>query len=332
MNAVADRTRISASSDVLGTASTRALGTALIRALGTALIRALGTTVSITGVGADAALAELERLETVLTRFSESPLTRLNRDGALEHPPVELLEALKHALWVADWTGGLVTPTVLSALEQAGYRGSWEFIPRRPGSRNSNPKLEPSGILKLEKPLSNDAAMTDWRGIEVTDDRIRLPDGVRIDLGGTGKTWIAERISWMLEGDFVLDAGGDIVARQSAPFTVQIQHPFNGEPLMLELPAGRWGVATSSTVSRAWDGGHHLIDPRHGRPLESRFVQVTVVADRATIAEVVTKLAFLDLSAFERFSDLTRMVLCFEQDGSGQVWNGTNWNALEEQS
>jgi thiamine biosynthesis lipoprotein len=287
--------------------------------------RTLGTTVSITGIGAKATLAELKRLEGVLTRFAESPLTRLNREGVLEHPPVELVEALKHALWVADWTNGLVTPTVLPALERAGYAQSWTS-PKTPSSKPSGSSRN-AGTLTLEKP-----AVIDWRNIEVSDQRIRLPEGARIDLGGTGKTWIAERVSWMLEGDFVLDAGGDIVARQSAPFTVQVQHPKGDQPLGLELPAGRWGVATSSTLTRAWDGGHHLIDPRNGRPLQSRFAQVTVVADRATIAEVVTKLAFLDFAAFERFADLVKMVLCFEHDGSCHIWNGTSWMAFAVES
>ncbi len=302
----------------------------MARALGTASIGALGTTVTITGINSEATLEELQHLEKVLTRFTDSPLTRLNRDGVLLNPPLELVEALKHALWVADWTGGLVTPTVLSALERAGYEHSWR--PDADTAAWKNPGSETSSALILENPVTNDAAFTDWRGIEVSADRIRLPAGVRIDLGGTGKTWIADRVSRMLDGDYLIDAGGDIVARQSAPFTVAVQHPFNLEPLMLELPAGRWGVATSSTITRAWNGGHHLIDPRTGRPLESRFVQVTVVADRATIAEVITKLAFLDLAAFERFSDLAKMVLCFEQDGSCQVWNGATWNAFEEQS
>ncbi len=304
----------------------------MARTLGTASVRALGTTISITGINSEATLEELQQLEQGLTRFSESPLTRLNRDGVLLNPPVELVEALKHALWVADWTGGLVTPTVLPALEQAGYEHSWRPDSDTAAGKNPGSGFETSSPLILEKHVSDDTAANNWRGIEVTDDRIQLPEGVRIDLGGTGKTWIAERVSRMLDGDFVIDAGGDIVARQSAPFTVQIQHPFNPDPLMLELPAGRWGVATSSTIIRAWNGGHHLIDPRTSRPLESRFVQVTVVADRATIAEVITKLAFLDLAAFERFSDLAKMVLCFEQDGSCQVWNGTTWNAFEEQS
>lgn len=291
--------------------------------------RALGTQVAITGIGAARALAELRRLEGVLTRFGESALTRLNRDGVLEHPPVELREALRHALWVADWTNGLVTPTVLPALEDAGYVTSWDAGSRTASSSPAVSRLSGSktsgsshGASTLEKPL-----VADWRGVKITDDRITLPEGTRIDLGGTGKTWIAERVSRLMEGDFVIDAGGDIVARQSAPFTVQVEHPFYGAPLALELPAGRWGVATSSTLRRAWKGGHHLIDPRSGRPLESRFAQITVAADRATVAEVVTNLAFLDFAVFERFADQARMMLCFEHDGLCQVWNGTTWNA-----
>ena len=102
---------------------------------------------------------------------------------------------------------------------------------------------------------------------------IRLPLEMRLDLGGTAKFWIAERAFTRMSGDGFINAGGDLITRRSAAFAVEIARPFGGLPLYLDCPAGTWGVATSSTLKRAWEGGHHLIDPaRRARSNQTWFM------------------------------------------------------------
>lgn len=272
----------------------------------TLMERAMGTEVRIMGDGALAAFEEIRRLESILTRFRPSALTQLNANRTLKNPPVELVEALKHALEVAQQTGGLVIPSLLGALEAAGYsRARQQRLP-----------LEPA-------PTSNPEA---WQDIEVNFDQIRLPEGVQLDLGGTAKTWIAEQASGCLRGNFMLDAGGDIVFQQSAPFSVAVEHPGGAKPIYLNLPAGRWGVATSSLLKRAWQGGHHLIDPRTQKPTQSRFVQATALAPTATRAEVLTKLALLD----ETQLGPEDRVMVFDREHQSFQWNGNAFVPLEE--
>jgi len=88
-----------------------------------------------------------------------------------------------------------------------------------------------------------------------TPELIRLPSGMQLDLGGTAKSWIAEQAAEHLLGDGFIDAGGDVVLRQSGVFAVEVARPAGGAPLYLECPSGVWGVATSSTLKRAWPGG-----------------------------------------------------------------------------
>ena len=239
---------------------------------------ALGTEVTVSGEGQDAAADEIRRLEGLLTRFRPSSLTALNRRGELHGPPPELVQAVRHALDVSARTGGLVTPAVLPTLEAAGYAS-------RPGTFQGEATRVPGTAAVI-----------------CTPELIRLPAGMRLDLGGTAKSWIAERASRHLHGDGLIDAGGDVTLRQSAVFAIEIARPPGGPghlgplsgSLYLECPPGTWGVATSSTLKRAWAGGHHLIDPRTARPLISPLVQVTVIAAHLTDAEVLSKLAFLD--------------------------------------
>lgn len=266
-------------------------------------LAALGTQVSAQGEGAFEALAEVQRLEGLLTRFRPSPLTRLNAAGHLDAPPAELVGAVRHALETARETRGWVTPTVLGALEAAGYTLA-------PGDS------APAGGL---------GAVPDVAGIEVTDERITLPAGVRLDLGGTAKSWIAVQAARFLRGPYVLDAGGDVQVRFDRPGTLAVDSP-GGEALFLNLPPGGYGVATSSVLRRAWVGGHHLIDPRTGRSAAAAFVQATAVAGAVTRAETLAKLALL--GADDVLRDLAgpdAQVLAFDRAGRPHAWRGDAW-------
>jgi len=267
-------------------------------------LKALGGEVSVEGRGEQAAAHEVMRLERLLTRFCPSPLTRLNEEGELHRPPPELVDALDHALQVAAWTNGLVTPAVLPALEAAGYAAAL-------GDLRGTPSPVP-----------------DTSDVICGPDLIRLPPGMRLDLGGTAKSWIVERAFQWLSGDGFVNAGGDLLTRQSSPAAIELVKPFGGAPLYLECPAGTWGVATSSVLKRAWAGGHHLIDPRTARPLHSPLVQVTVITRRVTRAEVLTKLAFLDGPVPDPGDDVT---LRFAFDTAGQFlrWAPTGWEPAE---
>lgn len=264
----------------------------------------LGTDIIVDGEGQDAAAREVARLEGLLTRFRPSSLTALNRCGELHLPPPELVQAVKHALTVSALTGGLVTPAVLPALEAAGYA-------RRPGHHRGHATSVPDTSAVLCRP-----------------ELIQLPGGIRLDLGGTAKSWIAEQAFALLLGDGFVNAGGDVVLRQSSVFAVEIARPSGGTPLYLECPPGTWGIATSSTLNRAWEGGHHLIDPRTARPLVSALVQVTAIAPRLTDAEVLTKLAFLDVQTLDALQGQAR-VYAFDHEGQFLTRQAGCWQPVD---
>src|SRR4051812_2995452 len=72
--------------------------------------------------------AFIEAFAARLSRFrGDSELCALNasRDAVVPASPL-LRAAVRAGLWAAESTGGLVDPTVLSALERAGYRESRE--------------------------------------------------------------------------------------------------------------------------------------------------------------------------------------------------------------
>ena len=222
------------------------------------------------GGALDAAEQEFHRLEALLSRFREdSELSRLNRDGSIEPGP-DLERVVGLALEARERTGGRFDPTVHDAVVAAGYDRSFEQVPASAAA--------PAAAA--------DAAGQVW----VRPGRIELGPGVRLDLGGIGKGYAAERAAELLAlaGPCLVNAGGDVAIRGGS-------WPVGVEGMTLELTAG--GLATSGRDRRRWARAgrelHHLIDPSTGAPSESDLLRVTVVAADAVEAEVAAKSLFL---------------------------------------
>jgi thiamine biosynthesis lipoprotein len=261
----------------------------------------MGTTVRI--VCANAQRGEDARryllcFDERLSRFRpESELCALNRDRREAVPASDLLRAAVSAsLWAAEASGGLVDPTLIDALEDAGYTHS--MSDQEPQALGPALGAAPSRRAGAPDPRGR------WRQVQVDDDTgvIRRPVGLRIDLGGTGKGLAADACGVLLaeEPRFAIDCGGDIRvggadARQE-PFEVAVAHPLTGV-IALTFPLIDGGVATSGIDRRIWrrgDGhGHHLIDPATGQPVWSGLVGATAVAPTALEADVLAKGAVL---------------------------------------
>jgi thiamine biosynthesis lipoprotein len=139
----------------------------------------------------------------------------------------------------------------------------------------------------------------DWAGI-----RVLLPAGLRIDLGGIAKGWIAEQAALRLSRFAPVcsvEAGGDLFAigapSDEPGWMVGLEDPFHPEQDLAVLSVGPSAVATSSVIKRRWTSGqaerHHLIDPRSGEPAETPWASLTVIAAHAAEAEVLAKAALI---------------------------------------
>ena len=242
--------------------------------------RAMGTEIEllVDAEGADEALAaaegEFHRLEALLSRFREdSELSRLNRDGTIDAGP-DLLRVVELALAARERTSGRFDPTVHDALVAAGYDRTFDAVPADSAGGGAT---APAG-----------------GGVRIDGNRIELEPGVRIDLGGIGKGYAAERAAEPLAtaGPCLVNAGGDIATRGGSwPVGVET----GDGTLTLELSGS--ALATSGRDRRAWRRGgramHHLIDPSTGAPAASDVIRITVVAGDAVDAEVVATSLFL---------------------------------------
>jgi len=236
---------------------------------------AMGTTVEllVDADGADEALGaaeeEFHRLEALLSRFrADSELSRLNRAGEIEPSP-DLRRVVELALAGRERTGGRFDPTVHDALVAAGYDRSFELVP---ADGNGSPEGAPCG-----------------GGVRLGG-RIELDPGFRLDLGGIGKGFAAERAAELLAlaGPCLVNAGGDVSVR-GGRWPVGVETPAGS--ITLELSSG--GLATSGIDRRRWRRSgrelHHIVDPATGTSAETDLLRATVVACDLVEAEIWAK-------------------------------------------
>jgi len=230
-----------------------------------------------------------EEWEQALSRFRhDSELSRLNRAPDQAVPVSQILWAVFQASLEADRaTGGLVTPTVLEAMETAGYDRPFEELP---GS------FSHIGLWAEIRPLS----MVIYDEDQHT---ICLPPDIRLDFGGVAKGWAAHQAAERMKADgpALINAGGDIAIsgprNDNEAWLVGISNPYQPEEDLATLHLHGGGVATSGKDRRRWMQGaflnHHIIDPRTGQPAITDILTVTVIAPTVMEAEAAAKTVFL---------------------------------------
>ena len=269
----------------------------------------------------------IAEVEARLSRFRpDSELCRLNAAGGGWQTVSPVLgTVLTLALRAARRTRGLCSPTVLSALEAAGYdrdfdtvrtrawsavpaTGSPDLTPRTPGAVTAiRTAGAPRQVAARRLRVAGSPTRTGqaWRAIrtEAYGTRVRLPAGVRVDLAGVAKGWTADRVADLLAqtAPCLVDAGGDLSVRGSLPghdgWPLAIASPFTPDADLALVMVRDGGVATSGTDVRRWslDGRqqHHLIDPRTGQPARTDALTVSVIAPSTAEADMHAKSALV---------------------------------------
>jgi thiamine biosynthesis lipoprotein ApbE len=234
--------------------------------------------------------AGIRQVDETCSRFKpRSELSRLNHVAGETTPISALLEeALLAALQSARITDGLVDPTVGRRVEEIGYSVTFGQVPV------DGPPLE----LRTR-------AVLGWRSIELDPDMhtVRIPEGVALDFGASGKAWAADRTASAaaeaLGIGVLVECGGDVAVRGPAPT--------GGWPVRVASDAGAedgqdvvlrdGGLATSGTTSRRWRRGgvylHDIIDPATGLPAQTPWAMVSVAAATCLEANAASTAALI---------------------------------------
>ena len=229
----------------------------------------------------------MEEVDLAASRFrgdSELAVCNLRAGRATLMGPL-LNELLCVALAAARRTDGLVDPTTARHLESAGYDRDLD-------------EIRASGIVRMP---ARPADLPDWTRVvhDAVLGLVVVPSGLGLDLGATAKAWTVDRALQLLTEHghrrVLVEIGGDIgaVGAEQDPFVVRAAERAAQPGELVALSHG--ALATSTTAVRRWGSGptagHHVIDPRTGRPCRGRWRTASVWAPTAVLANTASTAA-----------------------------------------
>ena len=251
----------------------------------------MGTEYRLVAIGSDAkkldvalaaAVAELQRVEDLMTDWRASPLSTLN-DHAGKGPqvlPLELAALIGRGCALGGLTEGAFD------ISFAGVGKLWDF--------KKKPPLVPTAE-KVKQALMH----VDYRRIEIVPAKssVALPEGFRVGLGGIAKGYgIDAAMKVLMKHNVrqaIVNVGGDMSVlgkKHGKPWPIGIAHPRNKELALAALNLSNVCVVTSGDYERFFevDGVryHHILDPRTGYPSKG-CMTATVVATHAEYADAL---------------------------------------------
>jgi FAD:protein FMN transferase len=249
--------------------------------------------------GADAAIADVQRIEAKYSRYrDDSVTTRINRDAGGAEVPIDAETAalLRYADQCYRSSQGLFDIT------SGALRRAWDF-------RRIPPRLPSDAELR------DAVAVIGWCDVEWSERAIHLPRaGMEIDFGGIGKEYAADRMATLcLEGGLahaLVNLGGDVRVtgpqQGGAPWRVGIRHPRQAGEVIATVEMTGGGLATSGDYERFFEIDHvrycHLLNARSGWPV--RYWQsVSVAAPLCVVAGSCSTIAMLLEDSGKAFLD-----------------------------
>ena len=230
---------------------------------------------------------ELQRLETVYSRFRDDSLTtRINRsagDAQGIEVDAETAGLLDYAQQAWRQSDGLfdITSGVL--------RGAWDFK---------------SGCLPTQAQIDAILPRIGWHRLHWEKPRLWLPAGMELDFGGYVKEYAADvaarvcREAGIRHG--LVDLGGDIALvgahPDGKPWQVGIRNPRAPEKAIARIPLSYGAIASSGDYERYMEieGRRycHILNPKTGWPVEG-LSGISVVATQCLVAGTASTVAML---------------------------------------
>lgn len=269
-------------------------------------IGARGTSAQAVDAAIEAAFAAVQTIHALMSYHDPaSDVSRLNRAGAdciAVHP--HTWDVLALAREMAQASNGRFDVSVAPELVRHGY------LPRH------------AGLAQPERGAN-------WRHIELMPGhRVRLARPLHLDLGGIAKGYAVDCAIGALQDAGMeagrVNAGGDLRRFGGAVETVHVRHPHAATRLLPLCQVSDGAVATSATYYSArrvrGQAVSPLIDAATRQPCAGGR-SVSVLADRCTVADALTKVVYADpvaaLAALQHFG-AHAIVLDADPDAPGR--------------
>lgn len=237
---------------------------------------------------ADAAFAEIDRIERMMSTYREDSLiSEVNRHAAGRAVPAgeELYGLVETALRISRLTDGAFDIT---------YDSVGRHYDFREGTRPDASTIE------------EELALLDYRLVTLVpgERAIRFGrEGVRINLGGIAKGYAVERAARVLAaagvGHAIVTAGGDsrlLGDRGGEPWVVGVRDPRAEQGVAVRLPLVDEAISTSGDYERYFEEDgvryHHILSPATGEPARGVY-SATVVGPDGVLTDALSTSVFV---------------------------------------
>ena len=234
---------------------------------------------------------EIRRLEKIFSLYDgSSALSRLNRSGSLDMPPLDLIRCLDDAAQISGITNGAFDITV---------QPLWDLYARHfarsPGSITGPDADE----------IATAAALVDFTAVQFDPQRVSFGNpGMKVTLNGIAQGYITDRVAELLKtrgfGNVLIDLGETRGLGQKldgSDWKVGIKSADGSANLLRKITLRDRAIATSGGYGTRFTSGgihHHLFDPKTARS-SNRWQSVSVIAADATRADALST-AFSSMS------------------------------------
>ena len=234
----------------------------------------------------DAAVSEIQRIEKLLTTFSEESETALiNRNAGIS--PVQ----------VSRETFELIERSVrLSIVTQGAFDITYGSVDKRLWNFDTTMKSLPD-----KESAKKMVRLVDYRNIVLDKEKTTIflkMEGMRIGFGGIGKGYAADRAKQVMLDlgieSGIVNASGDLTAWGSQPdgkpWTIGIVNPNAAKEIFSCLNVSDMALATSGNyekyVTIQGKKYSHTINPRTGLPVTG-IKSVTILTRNAEVADAM---------------------------------------------
>ncbi|QNN44245.1 FAD:protein FMN transferase [Pedobacter roseus] len=276
----------------------------------------------------DAAIAEVRRIEYLLTTFSNLSQTSLiNENAGLKPVKVddEVISLIERSIRISEITDGAFDISYGSIDKRL-----WNFDPNMTSLPDEETAMASVGLI-------------DYRNVILNKDKSTVflkNRGMRIGFGGIGKGYAADKAKIVLQKlgikSGIVNAAGDLVTwgtqANGGPWTVGIADPEQTDRPFSALKISDMAIATSGSYEKyvTINGKRysHTIDPKTGLPV-SGVKSVSIICPSAELADALaTPVVVMGVKVGLELINQIKQVACIVIDDNDRVFTSNNINVI----
>ncbi|MBW3524841.1 FAD:protein FMN transferase [Chryseobacterium sp. NKUCC03_KSP] len=274
----------------------------------------------------DAAIVEIQRIEKLMTTFSEESQTNLiNRNAGIQAVSVdkEIFDLIERSLRISKITDGYFD------ISYGGIDKSfWNFDKEMKELPNTELIKEHLKLVNYQNIILNRENQTAFL----------KEKGMRIGFGGIGKGYAAEMAKQVLQkrgvNSGIVNASGDLTTwgtqANGKPWTVGIADPDNSRQPFSYMNITDMAIATSGNYEKFvvinGEKYSHTINPKTGMPV-SGVKSVTVFCPNAEIADAMaTPVSIMGIDAALNMVNQISHLECIIIDDKDNIYSSQNIN------